>query len=67
MQNAFTQFATLNKGRITFSCADNAEGIVEMTDVGIASVKRIMNKAWREEEPGRRNWKLSSLLIICGH
>lgn len=67
MQNTLTQFATLNKGRITFSCADDAEGIVEMTDAGIASVRRIMSKAWKEEEPGRRNWKLSSLLISCGH
>lgn len=66
MQNTLTQFATINKGRITFSCAEDAEGIVETTDAGIASVRR-MSKAWKEEEPGRRNWKLSSLLVSCGH
>lgn len=48
MQNTLTQFATLNKGRITFSCAEDAEGIVETTDAGIASGRR-MSKAWRKK------------------
>ena len=61
MQNIFTQFATLNKGKITFSYSDNAEGTEEMTEARIASVKRIMNRVWKEEEPRKEKLEILSL------